>query len=154
MWKLLGGAAKHLCEPADSFLMRYVHEVVAAKDVRQAVFAGVRLVMRHLLRRPKVPPPSHICQQNEKRERGCQTNRGQDSSSHARKSRRPNSQRDLVSSSNFKLSAAEHHETDGLIEILLERSSSADIQGNAMGPPAQHLGVPQFQGDYIKSLLF
>jgi hypothetical protein len=52
------------------------------------------------------------------------------------------------------LSAAEHHETNGLIEISLERSSSADIQGNAMGPPAQHLGVPQFQGDYIKSLLF
>ena len=54
----------------------------------------------------------------------------------------------------YKLSAVEHHETNGLIEISLERASSADVQGNAMRPPAQHLGVPQFQGDYIKSLLF
>jgi hypothetical protein len=31
-----------------------------------------------------------------------------------------------------------------LIEVSLERSSSADVQGNAMEPTAQHFGVPQF----------
>ena len=40
-----------------------------------------------------------------------------------------------------------------LIEVSLERSSSADVQGNAMGPTPQHFGVPQFQGDYVKTLL-
>ena len=43
MRKLLGGAAEDFCEPPDSFLMRYVHEVAVAKDIRQAVWAGVRL---------------------------------------------------------------------------------------------------------------
>jgi hypothetical protein len=41
-----------------------------------------------------------------------------------------------------------------LIEISLERSGSADVQSNAVGPTAQHFGVPQFQGDYIKPLFF
>jgi hypothetical protein len=40
-----------------------------------------------------------------------------------------------------------------LIEVSLERSSSADVQGDAMEPTTHHLGVPQFQGDYIKTLL-
>ena len=38
MRKLLGGAAEDLCEPSDSFLMRHVQEMVAVKDVGQAVF--------------------------------------------------------------------------------------------------------------------
>src|SRR5216684_5071290 len=42
----------------------------------------------------------------------------------------------------------------GLIEVSLELSSSADVQGNAMRPAAQHFGVAQFQGDYINTLLF
>ena len=57
MRKLFGGAAEDLCEPPNSFLMRYVHEVVVAKDVRQAVLAGVRLSCG-TLRRPEVSPPS------------------------------------------------------------------------------------------------
>jgi hypothetical protein len=44
--------------------------------------------------------------------------------------------------------------SQGLIEVSLERSSSADIQGNAMGPAAHHFGVTKFQRDYIKALLF
>ena len=40
-----------------------------------------------------------------------------------------------------------------LIEVSLQRSSSADVQSNAMGPPAQQFGVAQLQRDYIKTLL-
>jgi hypothetical protein len=47
----------------------------------------------------------------------------------------------------------EHGESAVLIEVSLERSSSSDVQGNAMGPAPQHFGVPQFYADYIKSLL-
>ena len=36
-----------------------------------------------------------------------------------------------------------------LIEVSLELPPSADVQGNAMRPAGQHLGVTQFQGDYI-----
>ena len=85
--KLLGGAAEDLCEPPDSFLMRYVHEVAVAKDIRQAVWAGVRLP-RDPLRRPKVPPPRHKRQHKENREGGCCNNCCQTFSSHARRSRR------------------------------------------------------------------
>jgi len=38
------------------------------------------------------------------------------------------------------------------IKVPLERSSSADVQGYAMEPTAQHFGVSQFQGDDIKTL--
>jgi len=41
-----------------------------------------------------------------------------------------------------------------LTEVAIEPSRSANIQGNAMRPTAQHLGVAQFQGDYVKPLLF
>jgi hypothetical protein len=41
-----------------------------------------------------------------------------------------------------------------LIEVSLQRSSPADVQGNAMGPAAHQFGVPQFQGDYIETMLF
>src|SRR6478672_6851548 len=68
---LLGGAAEDLCEPKDSFLMRYVHQGTVAEDIRQGVLAGIRLPMRHLLRRPKVPPPSHKRQRKENRENSC-----------------------------------------------------------------------------------
>ena len=47
----------------------------------------------------------------------------------------------------------EHGESAVLIEVSLERSSSSDVQGNAMGPAPQHFGVPQFYADYVKSLL-
>ena len=40
-----------------------------------------------------------------------------------------------------------------LIEVSLERSRSADVQCNAMGPAAQHFGVAQFERNYIKTLL-
>jgi hypothetical protein len=70
--ELLGGAAENLWEPPDPFLVRDVHEVAVAKDIRQAVWAGVRL--RQLLRRPKVPLPSHKRQCKENREGGCYKN--------------------------------------------------------------------------------
>ena len=66
MRELLGGATEDVRKPLDPFLMRHIHERVIAKDIRQAVRAGVRL--RYLLRRPKVPPPRHICQRKENRE--------------------------------------------------------------------------------------
>jgi len=66
MRKPLGGATEYLREPPNSFLMRYVRDVVAVKDVRQAEFAGVCLVLDHLRRRPNVPPPSHNREQKEK----------------------------------------------------------------------------------------
>ena len=71
MRKLFGGAAEDLCEPPDSFLMRYVHEGAVAEDIRQGVLAGIRLLVRPLLRRPKVPPPSHKRQRKENRENSC-----------------------------------------------------------------------------------
>src|SRR6516162_5537724 len=40
------------------------------------------------------------------------------------------------------------------IEVPLERPPAADVQGDAVGPPAQHLGVAQFQRDDVKSVLF
>jgi hypothetical protein len=95
MRKLFGGAAEDLCEPPDSFLMRYVHEGTVAEDIRQGVLAGVRLPVRRLLRRPKVPPPSHKRQRKENRDGSCYKNCCQNSSSHARKSRLPSSQRRL-----------------------------------------------------------
>jgi len=88
MRKPLDGAAEDLCEPSDSFLMRHIHEVVAAKDIRQAVLAVVRLVARHL-RRPNVPPPSPNREQKEKREDACCNNRCQALSPRARKSKMP-----------------------------------------------------------------
>ena len=82
MRKLLGRAAEDFREPPDSFLMRYVHEVAVAKDIRQAVWAGVRL--RHFLSRPKVAPPSHKRQCKENRDGSCCKNCCQSSSSHTR----------------------------------------------------------------------
>ena len=64
--------------------MWYVHEVAVAKDIRQAVLAGVRLFVRHLLRRPKVPPPRHKRQRNENRQEYCYENYPQSISPHAR----------------------------------------------------------------------
>ena len=91
MRKLLGGATEDLREPPHSFLVRYARDVVAVKDVRQAVPAGVCLVVDHL-RRANVPPPSHNREQKEKCEDGCYNNQCQDLSSRARKSRCPSSQ--------------------------------------------------------------
>jgi len=48
-----------------------VHEVVATKDIRQAVLAGVRQFVRHPFRRPKVPPPRHKGDCKEDHEDGC-----------------------------------------------------------------------------------
>ena len=74
MRKLFGGAAEDLCEPPDPFLMRYVHEGAVAEDIRQGVLAGLRLPLRHLLRRPKVPPPGHQRQRKENRHGSCYKN--------------------------------------------------------------------------------
>jgi len=83
MRKLLRRAAEDFREPADPFLMRDVHEVAVAKDLRQAVWAGVRL--RHVLSRPKVAPPSRKRQCKENRDGSCCKNYYcQISSSHAR----------------------------------------------------------------------
>jgi hypothetical protein len=38
------------------------------------------------------------------------------------------------------------------IEVSLKRSSSADIQRNAMGATAHQFGVPQSERDYIKTM--
>ena len=75
--------------------MRYVHEGAVAEDIRQGVLAGIRPPMRHFLRRPKVPSPSHERQRKENRDGNCYKNCYQNSSSHARKFRLPNSQRRL-----------------------------------------------------------
>ena len=95
MRKLLGGATEDLREPANSFLMRYARDVVAVKVVRQAVFAGVCLVVDRLCR-PNVPSPSHNREQKEKGEDDCYNNRCQDLSSRARKSRCSNYQTQIV----------------------------------------------------------
>jgi hypothetical protein len=117
MREVLGGAAENLIEPPDSSLMRDVHEVAVAKDIRQAAWGGVHL--RRLLRRPKVAPPRHKRQHKENRKGGCYKNCCQDLS---------------------------------LIEVSLQHSGPADVQGHAMGPTAHHFGVPNFQGDDIKTL--
>ena len=44
--------------------------------------------------------------------------------------------------------------TRDLLEVSLELSPSSDVQGNAVRPTAQHFGVAQFKGNYIKTLLF
>src|SRR5271156_3816071 len=95
MRKLFGRSAEDLCEPPDSFLMRYVHKGAVAEDIRQGVLAGVRQPMRHLLRRPKVPSPSHERQRKENRDGNYYKNCCQTFSSRARKSRLQNSQRRL-----------------------------------------------------------
>src|SRR5476651_2437222 len=83
MRKLFGGAAEDLCQPPDSFLMRYVHDGGVADDIHQGVLASIRPPVWHLLRRPKVPPPSHKRQRKENRD-GSYKNGCQNSSSHAR----------------------------------------------------------------------
>src|SRR6516225_3534791 len=141
MRKLLGGATEDLREPPNSFLMRYARDVIAVKDVRQAVFAGVCLVADHL-RRPNVAPPSHNREQKEKCEDGCYNNRCQDLSSRARKSRCPSSQtRFRLDLKREGCSPAIIHNARRLIEISL--AFRADVQRNAMGTAAQHFGVPQ-----------
>src|SRR5215472_8349861 len=40
------------------------------------------------------------------------------------------------------------------IEVSLERPLATDVQGDAVGPSAQHLGVAQFQRDDVKPVLF
>jgi hypothetical protein len=120
MRKLFGGAAEDLCEPPDSFLMRYVHEGTVAEDIRQGVWAGIRLPVRRLLRRPKVPPPSHKRQRKENRDGSRYKNCCQNSSSHARKSILPSSQRRL--GLDFKRQSCplvEHGESTTLIEVSL-----------------------------------
>ena len=42
MRELLSRAAEDLVEPLDTLLMRYVDQVAVAKNIRQAVWAGVR----------------------------------------------------------------------------------------------------------------
>src|SRR6516164_1782012 len=140
MRKLLGGATEDLREPPNSFLMRYARDVVAVKDVRQAVFAGVCLVVDHL-RRPNVPPPSHNREQKEKCKDGCYNNRCQDLSSRARKSRCPSSQTRLRL--DFKRESRSLAIIPTAPRLIEMRSGSADVQRNAMGPTDQHFGVPQ-----------
>jgi len=69
MRKLLGRAAEDVREPPDPFLMRHVHQVAFAKDIRQAVWAGV--LLRHFLSRPTVAPPSYKRQCKENRDGSC-----------------------------------------------------------------------------------
>jgi hypothetical protein len=40
------------------------------------------------------------------------------------------------------------------IEVSLERSFAANVQGYAMVPATQHFGVPQLQANHIKTLFF
>src|SRR4249919_4118263 len=83
MRKLLGRAAEDFREPPDSFLMRYVYQVAVAKDIRQAVWAGVRL--RHFLSRPTVAAPSYKRQCKENRDGSCCKTCCQSTSSHTLK---------------------------------------------------------------------
>jgi hypothetical protein len=161
MRKLFGGAAEDLREPADSLLVRDVHEGAVAEDIRQSILARIRLPVRHLLRRPEVPPPSHKRQRKENGDDGsCYKNCCQNSSSHARKSDSQIFRAPKLSAtpenltSNVKVSRClSMAKVLRLIEVSLQRSSSADVQGNAMGPTAQQFGVAQLQRDYIKTLL-
>ena len=119
MRELFGGAAKDLCEPPDSFLMRYVHEVAVAKVIRQAVLALIRLPVRHLLRRPEAPPPGNKRQRKENRDGSCYKNCGQNSSSHVPKSKPPGSQRSL--GLDFKRQSCplvEHRENNALNQSI------------------------------------
>ena len=54
--------------------MRNIDEMPVAKKIRQAVLAVVRLPMRYLLRRPKVPSPSQESQYQKHHEGGRQNN--------------------------------------------------------------------------------
>jgi hypothetical protein len=85
MRKFLGRAAEDFREPPDPFLMRHVHEGAVAEDIRQGVLAGIRRPVRHLLRRPKVPPPSHKRQRKENRDGNCYQSCCQNSSPQARR---------------------------------------------------------------------
>jgi hypothetical protein len=135
MRKLLGGATEDLREPPNSFLMRYARDVVAVKDVRQAIFAGVCLVVDHL-RRPDVPPPSHNREQKEKCQDGCYNNRCQDLSSRARKSRCPSSQTRLrVDFKRESCSLAIIQNAPRLIEIIVGVPIRRMSNAMQWGPP-------------------
>ena len=84
MRKSRGGATEDFCKPPDSFLMRYVCEVAIAKDIRQAVWGGIRLREWLLLRRPNVSPPGHKGQGDKNRDGSCYKNCYQKLSSPAR----------------------------------------------------------------------
>ena len=156
--------------------MRYVCEVAVAKNIRQTVWAAIRL--RHDFRRPKVAPPGYKRQRKENCDGNRYKNCWQNFSSPARNSRRlrppdtgnagalarcPLARRTLerkrlrawrsmrarapafpVSSGLLNSKPRDLRDPKCLIEVSLERSSSADVQGNAMKPTAQHFGVPQF----------
>ena len=59
--ELSGRAAEDLCQPPNSLLMRDVHKVPVAKNIRQAVLASVFLP-GHCFRCPEVPSPCHVRQ--------------------------------------------------------------------------------------------
>src|SRR6516165_9889764 len=82
MRKFLSCAAEDFREPENSFLMRYLQELLSVKDVGQTVWAGVRRPMRCLVRHPQVPTPSRKRQQKESDKAGCK-NQCQNFSSHA-----------------------------------------------------------------------
>src|SRR6516165_9276396 len=141
MRKLLGGATEDLREPPNSFLVRYARDVVAVKDVRQAVPAGVCLVVDHL-RRPNVPPPSHNREQKEKYEDGCYNNRCQHLSSRTRKSRCPSSQSRLhLDFKRESCSLAIIQNAPRNRNIVAFRFGGCPTRCN--GLTAQHFGVPQ-----------
>ena len=91
MRELLRRAAEDFREPPDPFLMRDVHQVAVAKDIRQAVWAGVRL--RYFLSRPAVAPPSYKRQGEENRDGSCCQDYCQSSPSHIRTFRLSDSQK-------------------------------------------------------------
>jgi len=150
MRKLLGRAAEDFREPPDPFLMRYVHEVAVAKDIRQAVRASVRL--RHFLSRPTVAPPSYKRERKENRDGSCCKNCGQSSLSHILVSLDSQVLRDCqvlrqpwVLTSKVKVTRClSMAKVLRLIEVSLQRTISADVQGDAMGSTAQQFGVTQF----------
>src|SRR6516164_4326968 len=141
MRKLLGGATEDLREPPNSFLMRYARDVVAVKDVRQAVFPGVCLVVDHL-RRPDVPPPSHNREQKEKCEDVCYNNRCQDLSSRGVNLDAQVLRHDWVLTSNVKVVRSGPYRTHrALIEISLAFQFGGCPKRCTL--TAQHFGVPQ-----------
>jgi len=144
MRKLLGGATKDLREPANSFLVRYARDVVAVKDVRQAVPAGVCVVVDQL-RRANVPPPSHNREQKEKYEDGCYNYRRQDLSSRARKSRCPSSQTRL------RLDFARDHTERTAPNRNIVGVPVRWMSNQCNGPPPDIL---ECRKDYIKPLFF
>src|SRR6516165_1559776 len=65
-------AAEDLIKPLDTLLVRYIDQAVVAKDIRQAVRAGVLLLKPPFTGHPEVAPPRRERQTKKDHAEGCQ----------------------------------------------------------------------------------